>query len=126
MNREIKVRGKRKDGINIEWHYGFLIIEPNNSYWIDYYTEGKRQTTQVLQQSVGQYTGLKDINKNEIYEGDILKRNNILYEVVWFDAAFALKTIDSEEIVFSPSGYFELSEIIGNMQYNKELFKLNK
>ena len=105
MSREIKFRGKRKDKINNDFYYGFLIIEPNGTYWIDYFVDGNRRTVEVAHESVGQFTGLQDKNGIEIYEGDICKttyynyveKNSVFTHIFVFENGnFAVKSIDKE------------------------------
>lgn len=97
MNRIIKFRGKRLD--NGEWIFGDLctprLFDSKRVYFI-FCDEGN---VPVIQESVGQFTGLHDKNGKEIYEGDILSTDLAIprCEVVFRNGCFALRLNDGDE-----------------------------
>ena len=120
--REIKFRAIKDDG-HCSWAYGYL------------HDVGKRAVIYVpeettyyacLKETVGQFTGLKDKNDVEIYEGDIIDHCAAFGYVIFEDGMFSLSS--SAKVNFGyrqPLCYIDLSncEVIGNIYDNPDLLE---
>jgi uncharacterized phage protein (TIGR01671 family) len=133
--RDIKFRGfyedengKDKAFINSEWVkgtwvYGGIFTNPREQVFIG----DMLGASSVILSTIGQFTGLKDKNGVEIFEGDIIQYD--CYDIgdnEWYQ--------NKEEVKFTIDDLFLLNaemhhywsknfEIIGNIHSNPELLK---
>ena len=130
--REIKFRAKS----GTQWRYGdlyhnehgeLMIYEPKTSGRT---LDGKAVDgwrIKVEPETVGQYTGLKDCEGREIYEGDVVRYENCICLVVYNSARFASFALRKDRWAFDHyfGEAFEASEchVIGNVHDNPELLK---
>lgn len=124
--RKILFKGKRTD--SGEWVYGDFRntngMNPHNAFIVTYTNE---QYNEVIPETVGQYTNLKDICNKDIFEGDIMRTavtglTQHVGVVEFSDGSFGLRCTDGGAyfLCFVSGSY----TIIGNIHDNPEL--LNK
>lgn len=135
--REIKVRGYAvEEMVGSQWIHGFGVFEikfaehyskevGRSSDWCIYTESGNYL---VDPKSVGQYTGLKDENGKEIYEGDIVKGKRSSHWHEGYNLVESPVVFDTEYAMFAASGSLgtiEEIEVIGNIYENSELLVNN-
>lgn len=125
--RDIIFRGKRMD--NGEWVYGNLFVPDleNSPTEILVGTNVVRISYEVDSDTVGQYTGLHDINNKPIYENDILKKDfgseqiGVQYAFVYYSVEYSgFMTKPVNDWMFTKSSD---CEVVGNIYDNPELLE---
>lgn len=153
--REILFRGKTNpkcNGINSIWVYGhyYKVVETSTGIYVDAiqlyredpFYEDPYFTVAVIPETVGQFTGLTDKNGKKIFEGDIVKIEDMeTYAKMTFQICFGrVFQALSRHIAFDSIGFYtktsdgstpfilqhnakseEAIEIIGNIHDNPEL-----
>lgn len=122
--REILFRGKRID--NGEWVYGAYMAHDHDGHTIfnQNLEDGTLQGFEVIPETVGQYTGLKDNKGKKVFDGDVLVIDDYLFLIQWEEerGGFRIDYWQFDE-QYDLSEFWPTSVVIGNVHENPELLE---
>ena len=132
VNREIIFRGKRDD--TGEWVEGVYCggHERKTLRPCIFVYRPDRQSydcQDIIPETVGQYTGLKDIHGVKIFEGDIVNYNGSCHKVVFESrngtGYFGIVVGENETWGFGNSTPAYMMTVVGNIHDNPDLLEVN-
>lgn len=95
--QEIEYRGKCIE--TNEWVYGYLVKQFGK---FKIYKDNKEDFGEWLfevdPETVGQYIGIKDIHQKKVFQGDVVKVKNIIYEDCWREEIEEIKEYTGEVV----------------------------
>jgi uncharacterized phage protein (TIGR01671 family) len=125
--REIKFRGISK--LTNQWAIGSLVVHSNGECSIIDYADLESESytwNDVIKETVGEFTGLKDKTGKEIYEGDIVRY--ILDSIDPTEQIIYIEEVSFIDGGFCVDGYTPVSilndwecDVIGNIYENPDL-----
>jgi len=132
MNREIKFRAWNGDEMVTLTNAGLQYFDFEGSYALSFVVDGysgfwsheqyDTMSEKASKFPIMQYTGLKDKNGKEIYEGDIIGRTTIADRIVYFDnCGFRTKKINNNRVLDFFVDAFD--QVVGNIYENPNLIK---
>ena len=120
------IKFKAKKTLDGKWIKGDLVHhKDSDNVWMTDFE--KRLTSPIDPSTICQFTGLKDCDGKEIFEGDILDFNGLTVEVRFVRGVFALLingNLDEELCGDCRTDLF--AKVIGNIYDNPDILKESK
>ena len=131
MGREIKFRAwdkKDKRMIVGEQEFITLLVTSKGVFRLNpHHQEPLWSLCEKERFELMEYTGLKDKNGREIYEGDFIQNDSAIGEVEWVQEHCAFMAFTRNPSFYrhlESDGQLNLTEVIGNIYENPELLEV--